>query len=164
MVCPSSCNNESYFCSSFLPSDTWVKYASEELIIARHQISHQPRLAPKLFKMLEKYLHKTDQSNKSNTHPAVLRQLGGNILQLHTNNYFSHWVVSENLEKLNVVSYHQPTEWKASPWALGISKQNTKPNRITEQTQTSGNHCLSNKQWLAPCKFWGQGGGRVGGS
>lgn len=56
-----------------------VKYAaSGACIIATQQISHKPkfRIAPKLFKMLEKYIHKTDQSKKSNTYPAVLRQLG----------------------------------------------------------------------------------------
>lgn len=49
--------------------------ASEGYVIAGHQISHKPRVALKLFKMLEKYMHKTDQSKKSNTYPAVLRQL-----------------------------------------------------------------------------------------
>lgn len=63
------CNNECRY--KAVPSLA----ASEGCINAGHQISHKPRIAPKLFKMLEKYIHETDQSKKSSMYPAVLRQL-----------------------------------------------------------------------------------------
>lgn len=68
-----------------------------------------------------------------------------NILQLNTHNYFSHWVVSENLGKLNMVSYHQPQSRRHHPDPRISVNRSTKTNRITGQTQTWGNHHLSEK-------------------
>lgn len=70
--CPSSCNNNSCY-KAVLPcfqTLAWNRLLrSEGCIIARHQISHKLRIAPKLFKMLEKnaYTKQINQRNQIHT-------------------------------------------------------------------------------------------------
>ena len=83
-------------------------------MIAGHPISHKPRTAPKLFKMLEKYVHKTDPSKKSSRYPAVLRQL----LEKHSATEYSQLFFSlSGIRKLGKIKYgiiSPTTELKAS--------------------------------------------------
>lgn len=98
--------------------------ASEGCIFAGHQISHKPRIAPKLFKMLEKYIHKTDQSRNPNTCPAILRQLLEKHSAIEHKPLFFSLSGIRKLEKIKYGVLSPTTEEKTSPCAQNISKQN----------------------------------------
>lgn len=81
-------------------------------------------------------------------HSQIIKHLlksSGSFKEVNTDNYFSHWVVSENLGKLNAVSYNQPTEQEVSPEHRLLVNRITKPNGITEQMQTGRTPYLSSR-------------------